>query len=154
MKQKIDFINSKKSFNNSILNNFIEIKFLKKNGFRLVRETLNRIVTKHQNRYVQECYLYYKRNKYYIVHWAEMKALDSNDFSNITQDALILRNKVANLLVKYDLVQIINPESIDLWFVRDDNYADSIIIDSNKYVKFKVLSFEDRKNYNIINMEW
>lgn len=154
MKQRIDFINSKKSLNNNVLNNFIEVKFLKKNGFRLVRETLNRIVTKYQNQYIQECYLYYKRNRYYIVHWSEMRALDKDDFSHITQNALTLRNKIANLLVKYDLIQIINMDNINIWVVKNDECMDSILIDSNKYVKFKVLSYEDRKNYNVINMEW
>jgi hypothetical protein len=83
-----------------------------------------------------------------------MKALDKNDFSSLTQDALILRNKVANLLVKYELIQIINPDSINIWYTENNNNIDTIIIDSNKFVKFKVLSYESRKNYNVINMEW
>lgn len=137
-----------------LLSNFLEVKFKKENGFRVVRETLNRICIEVDNVFNQACHIYYRRNKYYIVHWSEMRALDSEEYTNINEKNLRLRNKVAELLVKYDLVKIVNVDAIKEWIYIDKKQNQRSINITNNYVKFKVLTHEESLKNKIKVMDW
>jgi hypothetical protein len=137
-----------------LLSNFIEVKFLNENGYRVVRETIARICTKVDDQYTQECFLYHRRNKYYIVHWSEMFALDNKDYTYINERNLRLRNKIARLLVKYNLIKIINDDNINEWVYIDVNSKERMIVIYDGFLRFKVLSFEESRNNNIKIMEW
>jgi hypothetical protein len=137
-----------------LLSNFIEIKFINENGYRLVRETIARICTLKDDVYIQECYLYHRRNKYYIVHWSEMYALDHSDYSNINERNLRLRNKIAQILVKYDLIKIINNDDLKEWVYLDQSGKENTIFITDEYIKFKVLTYQESRNNNIKIMEW
>jgi len=152
MKLKKDFMIAKEDI--KIINNFIEIKFCVPNGYRLVKETLHRIVTKVANGYRQECFLFYKSNRYYIVHWSEMRYLDNNDLTHLNEEGLILRNKIAKLLVKYSLVKIMNEEFINVWIYEEDDKCNSIHINDDKFVRFDVLKHDKSKKININSMGW
>jgi len=79
--------------------------------FLKVKETLTRIgVASRKNRALyQSCHILHKQQKYYIVHFKELFALDGKP-TNFSEEDLGRRNTISNLLNEWGLVKLKEPE--------------------------------------------
>lgn len=95
----------------SLIETFVEIKLKNDDDFLKVKETLTRIgvASKKDNTLYQSCHILHKQNKYYIVHFKELFALDGKE-TNFSEDDKARRNTIANLLEDWELVTIVNPD--------------------------------------------
>lgn len=92
--------------------NMLEVKLKNpEDDFLVIKETLQRIgVPKESNKTImQTCHILYKKNRYFIVHFKEMFALD-NKAVNYTQEDMYRRNKIASLLEEWELCDIIQEQ--------------------------------------------
>lgn len=94
----------------NVLDTLIEVKLAAEDDFLKVRETLTRIgVASRKDKVLyQSCHILHKQNRYYIVHFKELFALDGKP-SNYSDDDIARRNTIANLLSEWGLVDLVNP---------------------------------------------
>lgn len=94
----------------TVLQNMVEVKLHSDEDFLKVRETLTRIgvASKKTRCLFQSCHILHKQNRYYIVHFKELFALDGKP-SSITEDDIARRNTIVNLLVEWGLVTLVDP---------------------------------------------
>ncbi len=94
----------------NVLDTLIEVKLAAEDDFLKVRETLTRIgVASRKDKVLyQSCHILHKQNRYYIVHFKELFALDGKPF-NYSDDDIARRNTIANLLSEWGLVDLVNP---------------------------------------------
>lgn len=119
-----------------MIDNMIEVKLNKDDDFLKVRETLTRIGVaseKNQTLY-QSCHILHKRGKYYITHFKELFALD-NKPSNFNEEDRARRNKIANLLAEWGLVELVESEK------SQEPCAPLAAI--------KILSFKEKDNWTL-----
>ena len=85
----------------------LEVILKEPDDFLKVRETLSRIgVASRKDKILyQSCHILHKQGKYYIVHFKELFALDGKD-TNLTENDIGRRNRIANLLKDWGLVSI------------------------------------------------
>lgn len=99
------------------INNLIEVEIGGDDDFLKIRETLTRIGIASR-KYVtvddmkkmtlyQSCHILHKRQRYYIVHFKELFALDGKPF-NMTEDDVARRNTIARLLSEWELVTLVD----------------------------------------------
>jgi len=102
---------------------FVEVRFPDgAENFLKVKETLTRIGAPSYPRTTeptaekvlwQSCHILHKRGKFYIVHFKEMFLLDGKAArTNLTQDDLARRNRIAILLEEWGLIQIVRPDRV------------------------------------------
>lgn len=93
--------------------NLLEVELPEEDNFLKVKETLTRIgiASKHEKKLYQSCHILQKRGKYYIVHFKELFLLDGKK-SDLTENDIARRNRIAMLLEDWDLVTIVNPDMI------------------------------------------
>lgn len=108
------------------------------NSFLKVRETLQRVGLASRSRddqgrktLWQSCHVLHKQGKYYIVHFKELFLLDGHR-ADLTQDDLVRRNMIAELLEKWGLLKIIDKEV---------TYENQVFL--------KVIPFRDKSNWNL-----
>lgn len=91
----------------------VEVKLANPEDFLKVKETLTRIgiASRRDNTLFQSCHILHKRGKYAIVHFKEMFLLDGKE-SNFTDEDKGRRNKIINLLVEWDLIEVVDPDQI------------------------------------------
>lgn len=104
------------------INDLIEVEIGGDDDFLKIRETLTRIGIASKKRQVvddeekmtlyQSCHILHKRQRYFIVHFKELFALDGKPF-NITEDDIARRNTIARLLSEWGLVKLVNPSQIE-----------------------------------------
>ena len=89
----------------------LEVQLQQPDDFLKVRETLTRIgvASRNSNKLYQSCHILHKQQKYYIVHFKELFALDGKP-TNFDQEDMGRRNTIANLLEEWGLVKINEPE--------------------------------------------
>jgi len=89
----------------------VEVTLSSDEDFLKVKETLTRIgVASRKNRALyQSCHILHKQQKYYIVHFKELFALDGKP-TNFDVEDQARRNTIANLLEEWGLVKIKDPE--------------------------------------------
>lgn len=90
--------------------NPLEISLAKPDDFLKVKETLSRIgvASKKDKILYQSCHILHKQNRYFIVHFKELFALDGKD-TDITDNDLQRRNSIAKLLQDWGLLTITAP---------------------------------------------
>jgi hypothetical protein len=95
------------------IKDLVEVLLEDKDDFLKVRETLTRIgiSSKKEKILYQSCHILHKQGKYYIVHFKEMFALDGKP-TDISENDLSRRNAIAKLLQEWELIKIVDPESI------------------------------------------
>lgn len=104
------------------INDLIEVEIGGDDDFLKIRETLTRIGiasrkwqtvddVKKMTLY-QSCHILHKRQRYYIVHFKELFALDGKPF-NMTEDDVGRRNTIARLLSEWGLVKLVDATSIE-----------------------------------------
>lgn len=113
----------------------LEIIINDPDDFLKIKESLTRIgiAAKNNNTLIQSVHLLHKQGKYFLVHFKEVFRLDGKH-SDITYTDIERRNAIANLLEQWELCKII----------KQNNY-----IIPSPYLKLKVISFKDKKNWNL-----
>ena len=91
----------------------VEISLNEPDDFLKVRETLTRIgvASRKEKKIYQSCHILHKQGRYFLVHFKELFALDGKH-ANLTSNDVQRRNRIAQLLVDWGLVGIVNAESI------------------------------------------
>ena len=111
----------------------IEITLNEPDDFLKVRETLTRIgvASRKEKKIYQSCHILHKQGRYYIVHFKELFALDGKH-ANLTTNDVQRRNRIAQLLVDWGLVGIVNADTIQ---------------DVAPLNQIKVLSYKDKGDW-------
>jgi len=93
------------------IDSMVEVFLHHDQDFLKVKETLTRIgVASRKNRALyQSCHILHKQQKYYIVHFKELFALDGKP-TNFSEEDLGRRNTISNLLNEWGLVKLKEPE--------------------------------------------
>ena len=121
-----------------IVKEFVEVRLLKPENFLKIRETLTRIgISGFDRTLYQSCHiLCKKKTKYYIVHFKELFKLDGKH-STMTDEDYLRRNSIIDLLQKWNLLEVIDPEKIKN---KLDNISE----------KLTVLSYDEAKKWKLI----
>ena len=120
-----------------ILNGLIEVTLKEEDDFLKVKETLTRlgIASKKDNTLYQSCHILHKQGRYYITHFKELFALDGKP-SNISDDDLSRRNRIANLLAEWGLVVLVDAEK-----------SAHLVAGVNQ---IKILPFKEKVDWNLV----
>jgi|TARA_R100000030_G_scaffold96787_1_gene85226 hypothetical protein len=88
----------------------VEVTLRHDEDFLKVKETLTRIgVASRKNKALyQSCHILHKQQKYYIVHFKELFALDGKP-TNFSEEDQGRRNTITNLLSEWGLVDVADP---------------------------------------------
>lgn len=91
----------------------VQVKLFEEEDFMVVRETLSRIGVSPKGKKVlyQSCHLVHKDGVYVIAHFKELFALDDLP-ANVSQEDIQRRNAIIKLLEEWELVEIVNKDSI------------------------------------------
>ena len=94
-------------------NQMVEVTLNEPDDFLKVRETLTRIgvASRKEKKIYQSCHILHKQGRYFLVHFKELFALDGKH-ANLTSNDVQRRNRIAQLLVDWGLVGIVNADSI------------------------------------------
>jgi hypothetical protein len=112
-----------------------EVTLVKPDDFLKVRETLTRIgiASRKDKTLFQSCHILHKQNRYFIVHFKELFALDGKN-TDITENDIERRNSIAKLLSDWGLITILNPNSI---------------LDQAPLSQIKIISYKDKDDWNL-----
>jgi hypothetical protein len=93
------------------IDSMVEVFLHHDEDFLKVKETLTRIgVASRKNKALyQSCHILHKQQRYYIVHFKELFALDGKP-TNFSEEDLGRRNTISNLLNEWGLVTLKEPE--------------------------------------------
>ena len=96
------------------ISQMVEVSLKEKDDFLKVKETLTRIgvASRKEKTLYQSCHILHKQQKYYIVHFKELFAIDGKPF-NFSDTDIARRNTIANLLAEWDLVGLVNPSKTE-----------------------------------------
>jgi hypothetical protein len=86
----------------------LEVALKEPDDFLKIRETLSRIgvASRKEKKLYQSCHILHKQGKYFIVHFKELFALDGKN-TNLSENDVARRNRIATLLADWGLVEII-----------------------------------------------
>ena len=114
-------------------NQMVEVTLNEPDDFLKVRETLTRIgvASRKEKKIYQSCPILHKQGRYFLVHFKELFALDGKH-ANLTTNDVQRRNRIAQLLVDWGLVGIVNADSIQ---------------DVAPLNQIKVLSYKDKGDW-------
>jgi len=92
------------------IENMVEVTLKEKDDFLKVKETLTRIgvASRKEKTLYQSCHILHKQQKYYVVHFKELFALDGKPY-NFGDTDIARRNTIANLLSEWELLTLVNP---------------------------------------------
>ena len=91
----------------------VEIRLNEPDDFLKVRETLTRIgvASRKEKKIYQSCHILHKQGRYFLVHFKELFALDGKH-ANLTSNDVQRRNRIAQLLSDWGLVEVLNTDQI------------------------------------------
>ena len=114
-------------------NQMVEVTLNEPDDLLKVRETLTRIgvASRKEKKIYQSCHILHKQGRYFLVHFKELFALDGKH-ANLTTNDVQRRNRIAQLLVDWGLVGIVNADSIQ---------------DVAPLNQIKVLSYKDKGDW-------
>lgn len=117
--------------------NMLEIALTASDDFLKIRETLTRIgiANNRDKKLYQSCHILQKQGRYFIVHFKELLKLDGRTVE-ISQEDYERRNDIAYLLQEWGMCEIV---------------ADSPEFDSPGNNFFRVISFKDKNNWELIH---
>jgi len=92
----------------------VEVILPDRQAFLKIEETLTRIgvASRNEKHLYQSCHILHKRQRYAIVHFKEMFALDGKP-TNITDEDIGRRNKIASLLQDWKLCTLAKTEALE-----------------------------------------
>lgn len=113
----------------------LEVSLPNNENFLKVKETLTRIgiTSKHENKLFQSCHILHKKGKYYIVHFKELFLLDGFE-SDIDENDIGRRNRIATLLEEWGLIKIID----------HDKLTNTVGLN-----QIKIITFSDKSNWQL-----
>ena len=96
-----------------MVESLVEVILADPDAFLKIRETLTRIgvASRKDKKLFQSCHILHKQNKYYIVHFKELFALDGKP-SNFSEDDKARRNTITALLAEWGLVSVADEKKI------------------------------------------
>ena len=111
----------------------VEVVLGEPDDFLKVRETLTRIgvASRKEKKIYQSCHILHKQGRYYLVHFKELFALDGKH-ANLTVNDVQRRNRIAQLLADWGLVDVVNAD---------------LIQDIAPLNQIKVLSYKDKGDW-------
>jgi hypothetical protein len=120
-----------------MIEEMVEVKLADPATFLKVKETLTRIgvASKRDKTIYQSCHILHKQNKYYIVHFKELFALDGKE-TDFGDDDKGRRNTIANLLAEWNLVALVEP-----------NKSKSPVTPIGQ---IKILAFKDKDDWKLV----
>ena len=91
----------------------VEVGLKEPDDFLKVRETLTRIgvASRKEKKLYQSCHILHKQGRYFLVHFKELFALDGKH-ANLTSNDVQRRNRIAQLLSDWGLVEVLNTDQI------------------------------------------
>ena len=91
----------------------VEISLNEPDDFLKVLETLTRIgvASRKEKKIYQSCHILHKQGRYFLVHFKELFALDGKH-ANLTSNDVQRRNRIAQLLSDWGLVEVLNTDQI------------------------------------------
>lgn len=97
-----------------MIDTMIEIKLKNEQDFLKIKETLTRIgvASRKEKKLFQSCHILHKQEKYYIVHFKELFALDGKQ-TDFSEDDIGRRNTITSLLEQWELLTLVSPEKIE-----------------------------------------
>jgi hypothetical protein len=97
----------------NLIDSFVEVRIAEQEDFLKIKETLSRIgvASRKDKKLFQSCHILHKQNKYYIVHFKELFALDGKP-SNFSDEDKGRRNTIAQLLQDWGLIKVIDENVI------------------------------------------
>ena len=116
-------------------NQMVEVTLNEPDDFLKVRETLTRIgvASRKEKKIYQSCHILHKQGRYFLVHFKELFALDGKH-ANLTSNDVQRRNRIAQLLVDWGLVGIVNSDTIQ---------------DVAPLNQIKVLAYKDKQDWTL-----
>jgi len=132
-----------------IKSSLIEVKLFKPEDFLKIKETLTRIgiaSKREKNILFQSCHILHKKiplgtvdsvreSKYFICHFKELFIFDGKP-STLTDEDIVRRNKIANMLDEWKLLQIVN--------------RDECLKTKSEVCSVKVVPFADKRNWELV----
>jgi len=108
---------------------------LKNDSFNIIKETLTRIgiPSFKNNTLTQTCHIFHRQGKYAICHFKEMLAFDGKDV-DISAEDFNRRDLIVRLLKEWNLIEPLDEYEI----IADD------------MLKLKIISANDKKNWNFV----
>jgi len=93
------------------IDEMVECTLAEPDDFLKIRETLTRIgvASRKDKTLFQSCHILHKQGRYYIVHFKELFILDGKP-TNFSENDQARRNTIANLLVEWNLIQLVDSE--------------------------------------------
>ena len=112
----------------------IECTLTEPDDFLKIRETLTRIgvASRKDKTLFQSCHILHKQGRYFIVHFKELFALDGKP-TNFSENDQARRNTIANLLVEWNLIQLVNSEK-----------TATLVVPLNQ---LKILSYKEKEEW-------
>lgn len=115
----------------------LEVDLVDEESFLKVKETLTRIgvSSSRDKKLFQSCHILSKQNKYYIVHFKELFALDGRTV-DISEEDLGRRNTIACLIEEWGMIRI----------------KDRDFVEKNRMpvTSIKVLKYTEKEDYELI----
>lgn len=114
----------------------LEIFLKSPDDFLKIRETLSRIgvASRKDNTLYQSCHILHKQNRYFLVGFKELFALDGKK-TDINQNDIQRRNAIARLLADWGLLELVN---------------DEMCTDVAPMSQIKVLTFSEKAEWNLV----
>ena len=115
----------------------LKVELVDDDSFLKIKETLTRIgiSSSRDKKLFQSCHILSKKNKYYIVHFKELFALDGRAV-DISYDDFGRRNTIACLLEEWGMLDVCDHD-----FINDNRLPVSNI---------KVLKYNEKDDYELI----
>lgn len=118
------------------VDNMLEVILKKEDDFLKVKETLTRmgIASRRKDEKIlyQSCHILHKKQKYYIVHFKELFALDGKP-TNISENDIARRNTETDLLNQWGLIELVNDIEGDMVPIRE----------------IKIISYKEKDNWEL-----
>ncbi len=95
----------------TIVGNLVEIRLVKPDNFLMIAETLTRMgmADEESKSLTQTCHILKKRDRFYLVHYKELKLLDG-DSVELKENDIAQRNTIANQISAWGFVELVVPE--------------------------------------------
>ena len=118
------------------IDEMVECTLAEPDDFLKIRETLTRIgvASRKDKTLFQSCHILHKQGRYYIVHFKELFILDGKP-TNFSENDQARRNTIANLLVEWNLIKLVNSEQ-----------TATLIVPLNQ---LKILSFSEKEEWTL-----
>ena len=119
---------------NALIEEMVECTLAEPDDFLKIRETLTRIgvASRKDKTLFQSCHILHKQGRYYIVHFKELFILDGKP-TNFSENDQARRNTIANLLVEWSLIQLVNSEQ-----------TSTLVVPLNQ---LKILSYKEKEEW-------